>query len=161
MSRAGWPNRGAVGRKAPVRRRSSLWPISGARLRSSARDGPGAVSRDHVATSEVARCRGYSCAVEISAQRRGATLGDGSPAAGRERLPSIDTTVPHSARFWDYSLGGKDNYPVDREVGEQVLLIDPDLRDGLPRVFWSGPSDTWYWRQASASCLTSAPGCLP
>ncbi|HEY3691338.1 MAG TPA: SAM-dependent methyltransferase [Pseudonocardiaceae bacterium] len=91
----------------------------------------------------------------------GATLGDGSPAAGRERLPSIDTTVPHSARFWDYSLGGKDNYPVDREVGEQVLLIDPDLRDGLPRVFWSGPSDTWYWRQASASCLTSAPGCLP
>ncbi len=54
---------------------------------------------------------------------------DRSPAAGRERLPSIDTTVPHSARFWDYLLGGKDNYPVDREVGEQVLLIDPDLRD--------------------------------
>ncbi|MDT7717377.1 MAG: hypothetical protein QOH09_3369 [Pseudonocardiales bacterium] len=47
-------------------------------------------------------------------------MGDGSPAAGRERLPSIDTTVPHSARFWDYSLGGKDNYPVDREIGEQV-----------------------------------------
>lgn len=47
--------------------------------------------------------------------------------AGPEQHPDIDTTVPHSARFWDYLLGGKDNYPVDREVGAQVLLIDPDL----------------------------------
>jgi hypothetical protein len=54
---------------------------------------------------------------------------DHSSAAAREPLPTIDTTVPHSARFWDYLLGGKDNYAVDREVGDQVLLIDPDLRD--------------------------------
>jgi hypothetical protein len=54
---------------------------------------------------------------------------DRSPEAAREPLPTIDTTVPHSARFWDYLLGGKDNYAVDREVGDQVLLIDPDLRD--------------------------------
>ncbi|MHA6618538.1 SAM-dependent methyltransferase [Pseudonocardia sp. DLS-67] len=26
----------------------------------------------------------------------------------------IDTTVPHSARVWNYWLGGKDNYAVDR-----------------------------------------------
>ena len=26
-------------------------------------------------------------------------------------------------------MGGKDNYPVDRAVGAQVLRIDPDLRD--------------------------------
>ena len=32
--------------------------------------------------------------------------------------PSIDTTVPHSARIWNYWLGGKDNYPVDRR-GQQ------------------------------------------
>lgn len=121
---AGWvaPIAGLLGEEAPVRRRSSLRPISWARLRSSARDGPGAVSRDHVATSEVARCRGYSCAVRSRSAHSGGgrLVGDGSPAAGRERLPSIDTTVPHSARFWDYSLGGKDNYPVDREIGEQV-----------------------------------------
>ena len=54
---------------------------------------------------------------------------DSSPAAAPEPIPTIDTTVPHSARFWDYLLGGKDNYPVDREVGDQVLRIDPDLRD--------------------------------
>jgi hypothetical protein len=31
---------------------------------------------------------------------------------------AIDTTVPHSARIWNYWLGGKDNYAVDREAGE-------------------------------------------
>jgi S-adenosyl methyltransferase len=36
---------------------------------------------------------------------------------GRSR-PKIDTTVPHSARIWNYWLGGKDNYPVDRQAGE-------------------------------------------
>ena len=56
-------------------------------------------------------------------------MADSSSAAGRAHPPGIDTTVPHSARFWDYLLGGKDNYPIDRAVGEQVLLIDPDLRD--------------------------------
>jgi S-adenosyl methyltransferase len=53
----------------------------------------------------------------------------GSRAGKRDRLPDIDTTVPQPARFWDYLLGGKDNYPIDREVGEQVLAMFPDLLD--------------------------------
>ena len=32
----------------------------------------------------------------------------------------IDTTVPHSARIWNYWLGGKDNFEVDREAGDAV-----------------------------------------
>ena len=57
-------------------------------------------------------------------------MGYSSPASGQDRLPAdIDITVPQPARFWDYLLGGKDNYPVDREVGEQVLSIFPDLLD--------------------------------
>lgn len=57
-------------------------------------------------------------------------MGNGPPPAAWHEPPAgIDTTVPHSARFWDYLLGGKENYPVDREVGERVLRIDPDLRD--------------------------------
>lgn len=32
----------------------------------------------------------------------------------------IDTTRPHPARVYDYLLGGKDNYPVDQELGEQL-----------------------------------------
>ena len=41
--------------------------------------------------------------------------------------PEIDTTVSHSARVWDYWLGGKDNYPVDRAVGDQIAQVLPDI----------------------------------
>ena len=49
-----------------------------------------------------------------------------SPAPnGQQR--QVDTTVPHSARIWNYWLGGKDNFAIDRQVGEQVLQIFPDI----------------------------------
>ena len=41
--------------------------------------------------------------------------------------PAIDTTVSHSARVWNYWLGGKDHYPVDREVGDRVAEMYPDI----------------------------------
>ncbi|MGC4955789.1 SAM-dependent methyltransferase [Actinomadura citrea] len=57
--------------------------------------------------------------------------------------PGIDTSVPHVARIWNYWLGGKDNYPVDREVGDQILGMLPDVarlarasRLFLNRVVW-------------------------
>ncbi|MFI7616613.1 SAM-dependent methyltransferase [Nonomuraea terrae] len=39
----------------------------------------------------------------------------------------IDTSVPHPARVWNYWLGGKDNYAPDREVGEEIVKVMPDL----------------------------------
>ncbi|HEX3964020.1 MAG TPA: SAM-dependent methyltransferase [Trebonia sp.] len=39
----------------------------------------------------------------------------------------IDTQVPHSARIWNYWLGGKDHYPVDQEAGEAFLEVYPDM----------------------------------
>ena len=39
----------------------------------------------------------------------------------------IDTTVSHSARIWDYWLKGKDNYAVDREVGDRIEQMLPDI----------------------------------
>ena len=44
-----------------------------------------------------------------------------------DQQPKIDTSVPHSARIWNYWLGGKDNFAIDRQVGDQVLLIFPDI----------------------------------
>lgn len=44
-----------------------------------------------------------------------------------EPSPQIDTTVSHSARIWDYWLGGKDHYPVDRQVGDQIAQMLPDI----------------------------------
>src|SRR5690606_40392953 len=38
---------------------------------------------------------------------------------------SIDTTVPHSARIWNYWLGGRDNVEVDREMGQKVEELMP------------------------------------
>ncbi|MDA2805918.1 SAM-dependent methyltransferase [Nocardiopsis suaedae] len=43
--------------------------------------------------------------------------------------PQIDTTVPHSARIWNYWMGGKDNYPIDRAVGDQVIASFPEIVD--------------------------------
>jgi hypothetical protein len=40
----------------------------------------------------------------------------------------LDTTVAHSARVYDYWLGGKDNFAADREVAERVLAVAPGLR---------------------------------
>ncbi|MFJ8932248.1 SAM-dependent methyltransferase [Streptomyces sp. NPDC102364] len=42
----------------------------------------------------------------------------------RDRL---QTDRPHSARVWNYLLGGKDNYPVDSEVGEAILATFPEF----------------------------------
>jgi hypothetical protein len=46
------------------------------------------------------------------------------PAEHREQ-PKIDTSVAHIARVYDYWLGGRDNFAVDREVGDKVLQIHP------------------------------------
>ena len=35
--------------------------------------------------------------------------------------------MPHSARIWNYWLGGKDNYAVDREAGDQYKEIFPGI----------------------------------
>ena len=53
---------------------------------------------------------------------------DDSAASGPQR-GKIDTSRPHSARIWNYWLGGKDNYPVDREVGDEFLAIFPGQAD--------------------------------
>jgi S-adenosyl methyltransferase len=41
--------------------------------------------------------------------------------------PQIDASVPNSARIWNYWLGGKDNYPVDREAGDDYRAIYPEI----------------------------------
>ncbi|MFC5187999.1 SAM-dependent methyltransferase [Actinomadura harenae] len=41
----------------------------------------------------------------------------------------IDTDVPHQARIWNHWLGGKDNYPIDRQVGDQVRAVFPEIAD--------------------------------
>jgi len=44
-----------------------------------------------------------------------------------DRWSRIDTTVPHPARRYDYWLGGKDNFAVDRESGDAIEARWPDI----------------------------------
>ena len=41
--------------------------------------------------------------------------------------PKLDTTVPQTARIWNHLLGGKDNFEVDRAVGDQIIEAMPHL----------------------------------
>ncbi|WP_327585253.1 SAM-dependent methyltransferase [Nonomuraea sp. NBC_00507] len=58
-------------------------------------------------------------------------MGDDEPGLRPgQRVPlGIDPTVPSIARVYDYFLGGKDNFAVDRQVAEEALKIAPDARE--------------------------------
>ncbi|GAA2634569.1 SAM-dependent methyltransferase [Streptomyces axinellae] len=43
----------------------------------------------------------------------------------QENAPGIDTTKPHSARMYDYYLGGKTHYEVDVRAAEAVIATVP------------------------------------
>ena len=45
--------------------------------------------------------------------------------------PDLDTNVAHSARVYDYWLGGKDNFAADREAGDKVIAIRPAIRSDV------------------------------
>ena len=43
----------------------------------------------------------------------------------------LRTDIPHSARIYDYVLGGKDNFEVDRIAAEKMLQGQPGLRTSM------------------------------
>ena len=51
--------------------------------------------------------------------------GSGPTAANPD--PGFDTIVSHSARIWNYWLGGKDNYAADRAAGDKVAAMLPSI----------------------------------
>ncbi|AVT34684.1 S-adenosyl methyltransferase [Plantactinospora sp. BC1] len=50
---------------------------------------------------------------------------EGSSGAAESSRPKIDSEVPQTARVWNYWLGGKDNYPVDRALGDEIAEAFP------------------------------------
>jgi hypothetical protein len=41
--------------------------------------------------------------------------------------PQLDTSEAHSARVWNYLLGGKDNFAADRATGDLILTMFPGI----------------------------------
>jgi O-methyltransferase involved in polyketide biosynthesis len=39
----------------------------------------------------------------------------------------VDSSAPHTARIWNYWLGGRDNFAADRAVGDRVQRFLPDI----------------------------------
>jgi hypothetical protein len=52
-----------------------------------------------------------------------------SSARNTAASAKIDSKVPHSARIWNYWLGGKDNYPVDHQAGDAFREVFPGITD--------------------------------
>jgi S-adenosyl methyltransferase len=53
---------------------------------------------------------------------------EGEPAPeARVNLSKFDVGVAHSARVYDYWLGGKDNFAADREAAESVIAARPTI----------------------------------
>jgi hypothetical protein len=46
-----------------------------------------------------------------------------------EAPPGVDPTKPSPARMYDYVLGGKHNFPADREAAERIRAQAPELED--------------------------------
>ncbi|MFI6920124.1 SAM-dependent methyltransferase [Nonomuraea spiralis] len=65
----------------------------------------------------------------------------GGAGVAEDRQVDLKTNVPHSARVYDYLLGGKDNFQADRTAAEDVIKIAPYMptsvranRDFMVRV---------------------------
>ncbi|MEO3790673.1 SAM-dependent methyltransferase [Nonomuraea sp. B10E15] len=80
---------------------------------------------------------------------------DGDQATGWDEAgdgvvpPGIDPTQPSIARVYDYFLGGKDNFAVDRAVAEEALRIAPDARE-------AGRANRAFLRRAVEHMVTEA-----
>jgi hypothetical protein len=56
-------------------------------------------------------------------------VADEGPEISDGPLARVNTEAPHSARIWNYWLGGKDNFAADRRIGDQVLEVFPQIAD--------------------------------
>jgi SAM-dependent methyltransferase len=49
------------------------------------------------------------------------------PSSDQNRFAMVDTSTANTARVWNYWLDGKDNYPIDEQVGDQIAAAMPQI----------------------------------
>jgi hypothetical protein len=84
-------------------------------------------------------CCGKCCSLDWKPTASLQTYTSWRPLRATARPPQvpsgkINTTVPHNARVWNYFLGGKDNYAVDRAAGDEYRAIFSEIID-VARAF--------------------------
>ncbi len=50
-------------------------------------------------------------------------------ASGRDKTAQVDIRRAHSARVYDYWLGGKDNFAADRDAADEAIAASPGIVD--------------------------------
>lgn len=76
-------------------------------------------------------------------------MGTSPSESGRAALPPrLDTSTAHSARVWNYLLGGKDNFVRDTEeiLGEAARTLDFRQPVALMMLVSPGVVTTSRWR---------------
>ncbi len=53
--------------------------------------------------------------------------GSSQQVPARKTVPELDTRHAHSARVYNYWLGGQDNFAADREAAEQAIAANPGI----------------------------------
>jgi hypothetical protein len=53
--------------------------------------------------------------------------GPSQQVPARKTVPELDTRHAHSARVYNYWLGGQDNFAADREAAEQAIAANPGI----------------------------------
>jgi hypothetical protein len=61
-------------------------------------------------------------------------------------VSDIDSSTPHEARVYDYLLGGKSNYEVDRLAGDQILRASPQMPQPRRALGSGRPQDPVTYR---------------
>ena len=57
----------------------------------------------------------------------GEAAGSSQQVPARKTVPELDTRHAHSARVYNYWLGGQDNFAADREAAEQAIAANPGI----------------------------------
>ncbi|HEV3382700.1 MAG TPA: SAM-dependent methyltransferase [Trebonia sp.] len=71
----------------------------------------------------------------------------------------IDTSVPSIARVYDFFLGGKDNFTVDRELAAQIAELSPDwVQACRDNRYFVGRAVTWAAGQGIRQFLDLGAG---
>jgi hypothetical protein len=73
--------------------------------------------------------------------------------------PGVDPTTPTSARLYDYFLGGTNNFPADREVGEKLKADVPYAVDAvLANRGFHGRAAVWMARHGIGQFIDLGSG---
>jgi S-adenosyl methyltransferase len=77
----------------------------------------------------LSRGRLMRCSLLAACVTKGVHVNSDIPPFGPDWFSVVDTTTANTARVWNYWLGGKDNYPVDEQVGDQISAVMPQIID--------------------------------